>query len=75
MNVVGNNVEKNKVKLDECGDTWEEFDTIIGETADKLLVQLTEIKNSVDASSFLDEVFLEELFNRYVKRMEPFKLQ
>ena len=74
VNVVGNNVEKNQIKLDECGQTFEEFDKIIGTTADDLYQELSTIRDTIGATSFTDEAFIEELFKRYVNRDDPFKL-
>merc|ERR1739838_11234 len=75
VNVVKNNVEKNQVKLDECGQTFEEFDTVIAKAADDLFEELTLLMKNTGASSFTDDAFIEDLFHRYVNRDEPFKLQ
>ena len=75
VNVVKNNVEKNQVKLDECGQTFEEFDTVIAKAADDLFEELTLLMRNTGASSFTDDAFIENLFHRYVSRDEPFKLQ
>ena len=75
VNVVGNNVEKNQVKLDDCGQSFEEFDNVIGCAADDLYQELATIRDNIGATSFTEDAFIKELFTRYVNRDDPFKLQ
>jgi len=75
VNVVGNNVEKNQVKLDDCGQSFEEFDNVIGSAADDLYQELATIRDNIGATSFTEDAFIKELFTRYVNRDDPFKLQ
>ena len=76
IKVVGKTDPKNLKKFNECGESIENFDKIIGDTAQKLLDQIENLRiNSTDADRIGDATFIDFLFNRFLKREYPFKME
>ena len=60
-------------KFDQAGGSYEEFDKIIGETADKMHSLMQEIVDQSENSKTIgDDAFIEEVYQRYIHRHDPF---
>ena len=76
IKVVGKTDSKNLKKFEECGESIDNFDKIIGQTAQKLFNEIENLrKNSTNAKNIQDQVFIDFLFNRFLKRDYPFKME
>ena len=63
-------------KFEECGASLDNFNDIIGQTADNLREEIENLrKNSTNAQNIGDEIFINFLFDRFLKRDYPFKME
>ena len=60
-------------KFDQAGGSYEAFDKIIGETAEKMYALMEKIvEESENSKAIGDDAFMEEVYQRYTHRREPF---
>jgi len=70
---VGKTSEKLMKKFDQAGGNYEEFDKKIGETADKMYSLMEQIvEESENSKAIGDDAFIEEVYQRYMHRRDPF---
>ena len=60
-------------KFDQAGGSYEDFDQIIGNTAEKMLALMEKIVDETEnVKNIGDDAFIEEVYQRYIHRREPF---
>ena len=70
---VGKTSAKLMKKFDQAGGSYENFDKIIGETAEKMYALMEKIvEESENSEAIGDDAFIEEVYLRYTQRREPF---
>ena len=70
---VGKTSAKLMKKFDQAGGSYEAFDKIIGETAEKMYALMEKIvEESENSKAIGDDAFMEEVYQRYTHRREPF---